>query len=144
MTITPLSTVYANGDTFSASDINATNTAVNLVTATQSLIASKGDILAGTADDTLGRTAVGANDTILTADSAQTNGVKWSATFTGAVVGNATTATTASAVTAGNGTSGAVVTVGSNVVPSATSSKIRFTTSTPTTGGNIGDIWIVY
>lgn len=54
------------------------------------------------------------------------------------------TASTASAVTAGDGTSGAVVTVGSNVVPSATSSKIRFTTSTPTTGGNIGDIWIVY
>lgn len=140
MTITPLSTVYANGDTFSASDINATNTAVNLVTATQSLIASKGDILAGTADDTLGKTTVGANDTILTADSAQANGVKWSATF----AGNSATATTASAVTAGNGTSGAVVTVGSNVVPSATSSKIRFTTTTPTTGGNIGDIWIVY
>ena len=54
------------------------------------------------------------------------------------------TASTASAVTAGNGTSGAVVTVGSDVVPSAVSSKIRFTTSTPTTGGNIGDIWIVY
>jgi len=96
MTITPLSTVYANGDTFSASDINATNTAVNLVTATQSLIASKGDILAGTADDTLGKTTVGANDTILTADSAQTNGVKWSATFTGSsgsCTGNSATAT---------------------------------------------------
>lgn len=140
MTITPLSTVYANGDTFSASDINATNTAVNLVTATQSLISAKGDILAGTADDTLGKTTVGANDTILTADSAQTNGVKWSSTF----AGNASTATTASAVTAGNGASGAVVTIGSNVVPSATSSKIRFTTTAPTTGGNIGDIWIVY
>ena len=89
MTITPLSTVYLNGDTFSASDINATNTNVNLVTATQSLISAKGDILAGTADDTLGRTAVGANDTILTADSAQTNGVKWSATF----AGNSATAT---------------------------------------------------
>ena len=54
------------------------------------------------------------------------------------------TASTASAVTAGNGASGAVVTVGSDVLPSAVSSKIRFTTSTPTTGGNIGDIWIVY
>jgi len=141
MTITPLSTVYANGDTFSASDINATNTAVNLVTATQSLIASKGDILTGTADDTLGKTTVGANDTILTADSAQTNGVKWSATF----AGNSATASTASAVTAGNGTAGSVVTIGTgNLVPSATSSKIRFTTTTPTTGGNIGDIWIVY
>ena len=96
MTITPLSTVYLNGDTFSASDINATNTNVNLVTATQSLISAKGDILAGTADDTLGRTAVGANDTILTADSAQTNGVKWSATF----AGNSATATTATTATA--------------------------------------------
>ena len=54
------------------------------------------------------------------------------------------TASTASAVTAGNGSVGAVVTIGETNLTSPTSSKIRITTTTPTTGGNIGDIWIVY
>ena len=41
------------------------------------LVDAKGDLLAGTSDDTVGRLPVGMNDTILTADSAQTTGVKW-------------------------------------------------------------------
>ena len=43
-----------------------------------STIDAKGDLLVGTADDTVGRQAVGANGTFLIADSAQTNGVAWS------------------------------------------------------------------
>lgn len=38
---------------------------------------AKGDLLVGTAADTPARLAVGANDTVLVADSAQTPGVKW-------------------------------------------------------------------
>ena len=85
MTLPILPVSYNDGDTYTAGDVNQTNVAVNILSATQSLIAAKGDILAGTADDTLGKTAVGSNNTILTADSAQTNGVKWSSTFTGNV-----------------------------------------------------------
>lgn len=40
---------------------------------------AKGDLLVGTADDTFTRKAVGANDTVLTADSAAAGGVKWAA-----------------------------------------------------------------
>lgn len=43
------------------------------------LVDSKGDLFVATADNTVGRLGVGANDTVLTADSAQTGGVKWSA-----------------------------------------------------------------
>ena len=43
------------------------------------LVDSKGDMFVATGDDTVAKLSVGANDTILTADSAQTGGVKWSA-----------------------------------------------------------------
>jgi hypothetical protein len=40
-------------------------------------------LLLGTADNTLSRLAVGANDTVLVAASGQTTGVQWSATLSG-------------------------------------------------------------
>jgi hypothetical protein len=46
---------------------------------TVSTIDAKGDLLVGTASDTIGRLAVGTNGYVLTADSAQTSGIKWSA-----------------------------------------------------------------
>lgn len=42
-------------------------------------IDAKGDLLVGSANDTLNNLAVGSNDQVLTADSAQTLGVKWAA-----------------------------------------------------------------
>ncbi|CAB4145511.1 hypothetical protein UFOVP1219_50 [uncultured Caudovirales phage] len=116
MTLPILPVSYNDGDTYTAGDVNQTNVAVNILSATQSLIAAKGDILAGTADDTLGKTAVGSNNTILTADSAQTNGVKWSSTFTGNVTGNVTgnadTATLAASVTTNANLTGDITSVG--------------------------------
>ena len=50
------------------------------VTVTNSMataIDAKGDLIAGTADDTFSRLAVGANDTVLIADSAEATGLKW-------------------------------------------------------------------
>jgi hypothetical protein len=41
------------------------------------LVDAKGDIFVATADNTVGRLAIGANNTVLTADSAQTGGIKW-------------------------------------------------------------------
>jgi hypothetical protein len=50
------------------------------VTVTNSMataIDAKGDLVAGTAADTFSRLAVGANGTVLTADSAEATGLKW-------------------------------------------------------------------
>ena len=44
-----------------------------------SLIDAKGDVIVGTAADTAARLAVGADGQVLTADSAETSGVKWAA-----------------------------------------------------------------
>lgn len=49
------------------------------------LIDAKGDLLVGTAADTVARLAVGANDQVLIADSAQAGGVKWGAVPAAAV-----------------------------------------------------------
>jgi hypothetical protein len=43
---------------------------------------AKGDLIAGTADNTIARLAVGANDTVLTADSSTATGLKWAAPTT--------------------------------------------------------------
>jgi hypothetical protein len=56
---------------------NKTLTSPVLTTPTISNIDAKGDLLAGTADNTIGRLAIGTNGQILTADSAETTGMKW-------------------------------------------------------------------
>lgn len=45
----------------------------------KSIVDAKGDLLAGTASDTVGRLAVGTNGHVLTADSAESTGIKWAA-----------------------------------------------------------------
>jgi hypothetical protein len=46
---------------------------------TTTIVDAKGDLLVGTANDTVGRLAVGTNGFVLTADSSQTQGIKWAA-----------------------------------------------------------------
>lgn len=58
---------------------NKTLTSPVLTTPSISNIDAKGDLLAGTADNTIGRLAVGTNGQILTADSAEATGMKWAA-----------------------------------------------------------------
>tara|TARA_Y100000114_G_C11749874_1_gene323659 strand:- start:402 stop:1499 length:1098 start_codon:yes stop_codon:yes gene_type:complete len=48
-----------------------------------SLIDAKGDLIAGTANDTVARLAVGTDGFVLTADSAEATGLKWSASTGG-------------------------------------------------------------
>jgi microcystin-dependent protein len=45
----------------------------------KTIVDAKGDIIAATAADTISRLAVGANDTVLTADSSTATGLKWAA-----------------------------------------------------------------
>jgi hypothetical protein len=45
----------------------------------KSIVDAKGDLIAATAADTVSRLAIGANDTILTADSTAATGMKWAA-----------------------------------------------------------------
>ena len=51
----------------------------------KTIVDAKGDIIAATAADTVSRLAVGANDTILTADSSTATGLKWAASPSGAM-----------------------------------------------------------
>ena len=46
----------------------------------KTIVDAKGDIIAATAADTVSRLAVGANNTVLTADSTTATGLKWAAT----------------------------------------------------------------
>jgi hypothetical protein len=49
----------------------------------KTIVDAKGDIIAATAADTVARLAVGANDTVLTADSSTATGLKWAAAASG-------------------------------------------------------------
>jgi hypothetical protein len=49
----------------------------------KTIVDAKGDIIAATAADTVSRLAVGANDTVLTADSTAGTGLKWAAVASG-------------------------------------------------------------
>ena len=49
------------------------------------IVDAKGDIIAATAADTVSRLAVGANDTVLTADSSTATGLKWATPAAGSM-----------------------------------------------------------
>lgn len=54
-----------------------TGTATADAAVPKSTVTAKGDLIVGTASGVVARQGVGANDYILTADSTQTNGIKW-------------------------------------------------------------------
>jgi hypothetical protein len=65
----------------------------------KTIVDAKGDIIAATAADTVARLAVGANDTVLTADSSTATGLKWAAPTSGGMTLISTTTLSGSSVT---------------------------------------------
>ena len=65
--------------TTTAATPNSVKTAYDLANGAvaKSIVDAKGDLIAATAADTVSRLAVGANGTVLTADSAEATGMKW-------------------------------------------------------------------
>jgi len=64
----------------------------------KTIVDAKGDIIAATAADTVSRLAVGANDTVLTADSSTATGLKWAAVASGGMTLISTTTLTGASV----------------------------------------------
>jgi formaldehyde-activating enzyme involved in methanogenesis len=89
----------------------------------KAIVDAKGDIIAATAADTVARLAVGANDTVLTADSSTATGLKWAAAGASGKVlqviqGTTTTATTITGATYVD------TTLTANITPSLATSKV--------------------
>jgi hypothetical protein len=65
----------------------------------KTIVDAKGDIIAATAADTVSRLAVGANDTVLTADSTAATGLKWAAAAGGGMTLLSTTSMSGASTT---------------------------------------------
>jgi len=137
--------------------VSAASAAAAVTTAIQaSIIDAKGDLIVGTAADTAGRLAVGTNGYILTADSAETTGIKWAAAPAGylaptigtTVITSGVTVTTIDTVTLNNvtltGTLTAGATSGTNgYLLTATTSGVTWAAapvSLPSQTGNTGKL----
>jgi len=86
-------------------------------------IDAKGDLIAGTGADAFSRLGVGANNTVLTADSAQATGLKWAAAAGGGKLLQIITATTVTQVSNSTNTY-ADTGLTATITPSSASSKI--------------------
>jgi hypothetical protein len=82
----PTKVTYANGDVYSAGDVNDTNGTLNLLNPT-----AKGSLVSASAANTPSRLAVGTDGHVLTADSTAATGLKWAAATSGMTLLNTTT-----------------------------------------------------
>jgi molybdopterin-binding protein len=111
----------------------ATQSASNPISA--NIVDAKGDLIAATAADTVSRLAVGANNTVLTADSSTATGLKWAAAAGGGKVlqivqGSTTTETVVASTTFTDSTLTATIT------PTSATSKILVLVSQQMMVGN--------
>jgi hypothetical protein len=102
---------------------NKTLTSPVLTTPSISNIDAKGDLLVGTADNTIGRLAVGTNGYTLVADSVEATGLKWAAPASG---GKVLQVVPFSTTTSASSSTNAKITTGitANITPSSASSKV--------------------
>jgi hypothetical protein len=106
-----LSDSTSSTSTTLAATANAVKSAYDLANAAvaKSIVDAKGDLIAATAADTVSRLAVGANGTILTADSAEATGMKWAAAASGGGMTLLSTTTLSGASTTISSISGAYI-----------------------------------
>jgi hypothetical protein len=102
------------------------------VTVTNSMataIDAKGDLVAGTAADTFARLGVGANGTVLTADSAEATGLKWAAAAGGGKILQVVTTAKTNTFTTTSTSLVDITDLSVTITPSSASSRILVFTS---------------
>jgi trimeric autotransporter adhesin len=108
--------------------------AITKATASSIAPAAKGDLVAGSATNDAAVLAVGADDTVLTADSSEATGLKWAAASGGGMTLLSTTATTSGASVTISGISGSyknLLVIGTGITSSNnTDSSFRFNSNT--------------
>jgi hypothetical protein len=93
----------------------------------KTIVDAKGDIIAATAADTVSRLAVGANDTVLTADSTTATGLKWATPSSGGGLTLLSTTSLSGSTTTVSSISGSyknLILIVKNVVTSADSTQV--------------------
>jgi hypothetical protein len=117
---------------------NKTLTSPVLTTPSLSTIDAKGDLIVGSADNTIARLAVGTDGHVLTADSVATNGIKWAAPAGGGKVLQVVEGTKTGQASSSS-SSYADIGLSVSITPSSSASKILvFATCSSVTkyGGN--------
>jgi hypothetical protein len=114
----PVKANYATGDVLSAANMNDLAGTLNYLDPT-----AKGDLFPASDGSTLTRLAVGANGTVLTADSTAATGLKWATAGSGGKVLQVVTGTL---VTTASTTSSTFTDTGlsASITPSAATSKV--------------------
>jgi len=90
----------------------------------KTIVDAKGDIIAATAADTVARLAVGANDTVLTADSSTATGLKWAAVASGGKLKQIVQATTTTSFSTTSTSLVDITNVTASITPTANTSQI--------------------
>ena len=120
----------------SGTDMDFTWVTTDDVNAIQNAIVdAKGDLIGATAADTPARLAVGANGTVLTADSGETTGLKWATPASGKVLQVVST-TKLDTFTSSSTTPVDVTGLSVSITPSSTLSKILVFVSIAGNGNN--------
>lgn len=126
----PTKANYATGDVLSATNMNDLSGTVNLINPS-----AKGDLYAGSAANTYTKLSVGANNTVLTADSSTATGLKWAAAAGGGKVLQVIMGTTGTPVTSATSTF-VDSNLTANITCSATTSKVLVLVSQKVTKNN--------
>lgn len=120
-----LSTSTSSTSTSLAATASAVKSAYDLAdgAVAKSIVDAKGDLIAGTAADTVSRLAVGSNGQVLTADSTAATGMKWAAAGGGGKILQVVQAATTSSTTV-TGVTLTDTNITASITPSSSSSRI--------------------